>query len=572
MKNNFMRTLPALLAAALCSGSLISCGDTAASVSPEVTLPEDIIHALEYRPPETKSYGINFYFNNSTNTRGFFSPKLLASASGTYERGVFDYEDPINTHSFMQALENSFASCSDLTTYVIEESYTTADLSWQELDPNKNVFSLTRNATFFLNRSMNDSLSHNNLLDFGTGTSGGDTTLNLYLTSLDELNYCMSDLTRWIRSQISEDTSACLVGMLCDYNGALPLRLESDDSSESAGSKELAGKRVLYLLASGPEEPMNRYIAELESSLRSCSLVYDLCRFPNAAITPVDTIDEIRIAPEFTATDSISREELAEQLENGSFSYTMNLEPVEMTEYSDMFTNVNDYVNMIVYRFEDQGLTKNRMIANIYLPLYECSDQTVQDYSCRVSQYFQGTGDAALDQLLGAKDYMTVRLLGTQTAEDGTQVSGYTDLSHYDFTKAGFGVTSRILSAAEVPADDASAPLSSEAEYWLQVRLEYRYDPSFRNRSSLLLTLPVYAVRSNSIPQWVENCSCSPNDRKLSSPDMLFRTSSLYEFTSSLAGLNADSSGRNGRVSLNTAMFESKLCDLVLYIDGIPTA
>jgi len=567
MKNKKLLTLAALLAAAVSAGCLSSCGSNYVPASPAVTLPEDILHALEYRAPEIKDYGINFYFNNSANTRGFFSPKLRPSASGTYERGIFNYEDPINTHSFMQALENSFASCSELTTYVIAESYTTADISWQELDPNKNVFSLTRNTTFFLNRSLNDSLSHNNLLDFLTGTSGDDARLNLYLTSLDELNYCMSDLTQWVQSQISENTSACLVGMLCDYNGDLPANLVTADS------KELAGKRVLYLLAAGPEEPMERYITELENSLRNYNLVYDLCRFPNAAITPVDDIGEIRLAAEFTDTDSLSREELAEQLEDGSFRYTLNLEPVEMTAYSDMFTNVNDYIDMIVYRFEEQGLTNDRMIANLYLPLYECSDQNVQDYSCRISQYFQGTGDAALDQLLGAKDYMTVRLLGTQTAEDGTQVSEYTDMSHYAFTKAGFGVSSRILPAAEVPAGAAvSDPLSAEAAYWLQVRLEYKYDPSFRNRSSLLLTLPVYAVRKNSIPQWVENCSCSPNDWKLSNPEMLFRTSSLYEFTSALAGLNTGEGVRNTRVSLNTAMFESKLCDLVLYIDGLPTA
>ena len=399
-----IRLTAAVVLLGMISAMFAGCSDDAEVM---LKIPDEVIEGLKSESESTATHVIHFYFNNTAHTRGYFSKKL-AFENGKYERGIYDDNVQINTVSFVNAIKNSFDGRYDTKEYSIGCKNNSTDWTWVE---NAGVYGDCGKSDFYLTRDIDEKNQMRAVLDTFPADDSAKPTINIYLSSLAELNQNMSDLTEWVRSKVnvSEDYSVCVVCALCDYNG----KIYPIDSTEALDNKELTGKKPLYLIMTGPTKELDAYVDTLRSALKSAKFEenadFSVYFFPEKELTRIKSVtDEVIVPTSIEDRGDLNPETMNELLDSGIFNVNINAESIPQTEYGDVFEGVDDYLDLYAFRYTEAFKKAGRMVINMFVPLYECNDANESLYDCYFYDKLDGNDTDEIDRLL--KDNSSLKI------------------------------------------------------------------------------------------------------------------------------------------------------------------
>ena len=589
MKSKWLfRLTSAVVLIGMISAMFTGCSDDADVM---LKIPDEVIEGLKSESESTVTPVIHFYFNNTAHTQGFFSKKL-ALENGKYERGIYDDNAQINTVSFVNAIENSFDGRYDTKEYSIGCKNNSTDWAWVE---NAGVYGDCGKSDFYMTRDIDEKNQMRSVLDSFPADDSQKPTINVYLSSLAELNQNMSDLTEWVRSKVNghEDYSVCVLCALCDYNG----KIYPIDSAEALDNKELTGKKPLYLIMTGPTSELDSYVDTLRSALKSAKFEenadFSVYFFPEKELTRIKSVnDEVVVPSSIEDRGDLNPETMNQLLDSGIFNVNLNAESIPQTEYGDVFEGVDDYLDLYAFRYTEAFKKAGRMVINMYVPLYECNDANESLYDCYFYDKLDGNETAEIDRLLkdnsSLKIYrydLTVEENEDEESEDEAEelrVVEAKEIIPYELEKLGFDITTTVIDGGEVPScvfttsvdeDTAeeiegmyAAKLTADHK-WLKLTVEYKYDPGVADkRASIMLNIPVYAVLESTFPAWFEDCSYASKDYSNTDADILAKTCDFVDFMNIIADKEIESE------ELYRARYENKIADIAVCITDIPVA
>lgn len=587
-----VRLISVFVLICMISTSLAGC-----SADEEILLniPHKITETLKNESENEETPVIRFYFNNTAHTQGFFSKKLALN-NGKYERGIYDDAYQINSVSFVNAIKNSFDGRYDTTEYSIGCKTNSTDWTWVE---NAAVYGDCGKSDFYMIRDIDEKNQMKTLLletpaSKDAESSDAKPEINIYLSSLAELNQNMSHLTEWVRNKLRdrEDYSVGVLCALCDYNG----KIYPTDSSEAVDGKEITGKRPLYLVMMGPTNGLDRYVETLKATLQSAKFTentdYSVYFFPEKELTEVRSVnDEVVVPATLEDRGDLNPEHVKQLLKSGSFNANINLTGIPQVEFDEVFADVGDYIDLYAFRFTEQKIADDRMILNLYVPLYECNDSSASLYDCYFYDKLDQNDSEEIDRLLEDNSSLEIYRCDLTEDEDDEEsdeeseeikTADFTQINPYEFEKMGFGITTEVISGGEIPAYVFETPLSedeaedieavyaaklTESHKWLKLCIEYRFDPDeARESTSVMLSIPVYAVLKSAFSSWFEDCSIASKNYDETNADVLARTCDFLDFMNIIADKELESD------ELYRARYESKIADIVVCITDIPVA
>lgn len=578
---------------------LVGCADEALDV--RLLLPEEIWDALADKPTEEETLSVKFYFNNTLAVKGYFGGKLKPDEKGNYERGELDESYKINTPSFMNAIDGSLKRKVDgKSKYEVTPHYIDAGWSWCVDD---GVDSIAHRCTnedgFFLGYEVNESLKLKSLIDLmGSGAEEGDVII--YMTSLSELSRNSADLIAWINESLSADgsASACLVGMLCDYNG---YAISPDNKNpfleyEDNTTLELTGKRMTYLLMTGPDTALRDYVTYLEKLFTGYSFKkdtdYNIYFFPERKVTPVyDVMKEVIVPPTMTNVPDYLYDSQADSLmKDGVINCNLNLTQIPAVDNDEIFAGVEDYLlengrlNVHSFKVSGEGDFSDRLLLHMYVPLYDYIPSLKGKYSVGIYE-----GNKTDDENKDTKKDKVKLFYYLHSHEDGVDADddGYVDYaelsatevySHW-FEKAGLSLEYEIVDGGDVlqfDPENVSGLEDDEKESvetavtldgshkWLHVTVSTAKPLDFDSgeRGSLLMHIPVYAVIQSTVPDWIDACSVSMKDYSEDCDGALSRTLGLWDFVNII---NQESDEKR-----YAEAYESKIAELTVCLSGLP--
>lgn len=573
------------LAAAVFTAAAVLAGCGGSSLEAPYPAPE---WALEIATPSTSDMEIvqsavkvDVYYDNTESMYGFASDGTGGSEGSNVVRMVTALRDVIHQYT-------------NTTTYTL----TGSTLSWTPFDGDLRTSMADYQGFYTVNGSFAAGTGPLQMLYYEEAVLD-PTAINVVITDLAEQNVDCSELAAKINEHIlSQDGySAVLIGIMGDFNGTKYIS-EIDKVTTRMPGTEVNGRVPIYMLLTGPDKALDTYVDNLLSAFHNYELAenddYYVARYHAGNSARVLSQSDIISVGAAKEQDGMKKSDwqTAEINENLSM---VNIDAAHL----DTLIQTDGYLNMFAYRYDTDanGINTNRITLNYFLPIertdgldlpiqlkvYETEEQAATTqvnelYSTkdriRYSELVVGEDAASAAEMMENDAAVTDAFEITE--KESVTVAGWKDIKQISRDKdmtislevipAGTPVYDMVLQADGRDAEDlyASVDLGLAAETdLLHIQIEFSKDPEEREGSTVLLSIPVYAMAESvqELPAWISEWDSA------GSGDYIYHTLGLENFYRTLFGLNV-----TGDADYDRALREVKIADVLTCVTDLPTS